>query len=238
MALAHDRDARARSSGDNVRNGSFTEERCYFQGVETAGDAEEQLEALLDLLAAISHDLRNPLGTITVAASALCKSGEQRTRDHAARIQRQATRMTRLIDDLVDFARLQAGRVSLSRAPHPVTSLLEATHELFGPVAKERGIDLVAEAPGSLPALDCDAQRAVQALGSLVAAAFKVTGPGGTVTIGARRRERVELFVRDGGPGGGTVHGLAIARCLVDAHGGLLWTESTPDVGTTVYVCL
>ncbi len=199
---------------------------------------DDQLEALLDLLAAISHDLRNPLGTITVAASALTKSGEQRTRDHAVRIQRQATRMTRLIDDLVDFASLQAGRVTLNRAPHSVTSLLDTTHELFGPLAKERGIDLVVEAPIGLPVLECDAQRAVQALGSLVAAAFKVTGPGSTITIGAQLRDRIELFVRDGGPGGGTVRGLAIARCLVDAHGGLLWTESTPLGGTTVYLCL
>ncbi len=221
-----------------MRVGSFTDEECYLRGVEHLGDVDEQLEALLDLLAAISHDLRNPLGTITVAASALCKSGEQRTRDHAARIQRQASRMGRLIDDLVDFASVQAGRVSLRRAPHPVSSLLASTYELLAPVAKERGVDLVIDATDDLPPLDCDARRAVQALGSLVASAFKVTGAGDTIAIGARWRDRVELFVRDGGPGGGTVRGLAIARCLVEAHGGFLRTESTPLGGTTVFLCL
>ena len=199
---------------------------------------DDQLEALLDLLAAISHDLRNPLGTITVAASALTKSGEQRTRDHAERIQRQASRMTKLIEDLVDFASLQAGRVALRRAPHPVGALLAATHDMFTSIAHERGVELVIEAADSLPSLDCDAQRAVQALGSLVASGLKVTSAGGTIAIGARWRDRVELYVRDGGPGGGTPRGLAIARCLVDAHGGLIWTESAPLGGTTVYLCL
>ena len=202
------------------------------------GNVDEQLEALLDLLSAISHDLRNPLGTITVAASALTRSGEQRTRDHAFRIQRQASRMKRLLDDLVDFASVQAGRVALERAPHPVASLLESTRALFAPIAQERRVELLVEAAEQLPALDCDAQRAVQALGSLVASALKVTAPGGAIAIGARCRERVELFVRDGGPGGGTVPGLAIARCLVDAHSGLLWTEAAPLGGTTVYVSL
>ena len=199
---------------------------------------DDPLEALIELLAAISHDLRNPLGTITVAASALTRSGEPRTRDHAQRIQRQASRMTKLLDDLVDFARVQAGRVPLQRAAHPVSSLLSATHELFAPIAQERGVEIVIEASAALPALDCDAQRAVQALGSLVASALKVTPAGAAIAIGARFTERVELFVRDGGPGGGTAPGLAIARCLVDAHGGLIWTEATPLGGTTVYVCL
>jgi len=206
--------------------------------VERGGDVDDQLGVLLDLLAAISHDLRNPLGTITVAASALTKSGEERTRDHAQRIQRQASRMTKLIDDLVDFASVQAGRVTLRCAPHPVSALLAATHDVFSPIAQERGVELVIEASDSLPSIDCDGKRAVQALGSLVAAALKVTVPGGRIAIGARCRDRVELFVRDGGPGGGTPRGLAIARCLVEAHGGLLWTEGTPLGETTVFVCL
>jgi signal transduction histidine kinase len=221
-------------------------------------EAEEATRAREELLSVVSHELRNPLGTITIAASALRTSDSDRTRKHAERIHRQATRMARLLGDLVDFAGIQAGKLALQRAPHPPKSIISAAGELFGPLAEERGLAFAAEAP-ELPPVECDSERAVQVLANLVANAIKVTPPGGTVRIGARSGEPTVFFVRDTGPGiapedlprlferywrsktaeyKGTGLGLSIARGIVDAHGGRIWAESEVGVGSTFYFSL
>jgi signal transduction histidine kinase len=223
-------------------------------------EAEEATRAREEILSVVSHDLRNPLGTIMIGVSSLRRGETDRVRTAAERIQRQALTMARLIDDLVDFAGIQAGRLMLSRARHAPADLVSAIRDLFGPVAHERGLAFAAAAPRDLPPVDCDSERAVQVMANLVTNAIKVTPSGGAIEVGATPGDaRVVFFVRDTGPGidpaelpnlferrwrGGTSAyrggglGLSIARGIVDAHGGRIWAESQVGVGSTFYFSL
>jgi signal transduction histidine kinase len=220
-------------------------------------EAEDATRAREEILSVVSHDLRNPLGTIMIGVSTLRRADSDRVRTTASRIQHQTLRMARLLDDLVDFAGIQAGRLTLSRAPHAPADIVTAVSELFGPVAHERGLVFAAAAARDLPPVECDSERALQVMANLITNAIKVTPSGGSIEVGATPDDqRVVFFVRDTGPGidpidlprvfergaaapyTGTGLGLSIARGIVDAHGGRIWAESRVGVGSTFYFSL
>ncbi len=225
-------------------------------------DAEEATRAREEILSVVSHDLRNPLGTILMGASTLMQLGDAadgdpktaRVRTIAERIHRQSERMARLIDDLVDFAGIQAGVLTIERRPTAPGAVLAAVHEMFAPIAQERAVTLVVDAPAELPTIEIDLDRAVQVIANLVANALKVTAKRGQITVGAAAQDGGELVfsVRDTGPGiepeelsrlferfwrsknahyKGAGLGLSIARGIVDAHGGRIWAESQVGAG-------
>jgi len=222
-------------------------------------EAAEATRAREEIISVVSHDLRSPLGAILVGASSLLT--DARTRDVAGRIHRQAERMARQLDDLVDFAAIQSGRVALSRAPHPPGTIVDAASDMFAALATEQGLRLDATLAPDLPVIECDSERAIQVMANLVANALKVTPRGGSIEIGAAPRDRddVVFFVKDTGPGippedqaqlferfwrgksatyKGSGLGLSIARGIVDAHGGRIWVESQLGRGTTFYFSL
>jgi signal transduction histidine kinase len=229
--------------------------------------AENATRTRDEILAVVAHDLRNPLGTIVMGATALeqfsitAEPNAQRIRSVAERIQRQGARMVRQLDNLTDFLEIQAGGPAIERQPHAPSTILAAASELIGPIARERNLGFEIRAQPDLPAIACDAERVVQVLFNLCNNAIKVTASGGTITIGTRRgdRGRLEMFVRDHGPGiaredlaamfeptwrgtqqgyKGAGLGFAIARGIVAAHGGQIWAESAPGAGTVVYFSL
>jgi signal transduction histidine kinase len=232
------------------------------EAAEAAAEAErEARRAREEILSVVSHDLRSPLGAILMGASTLMNIDDARqARTTASRIHHQAERMVRQIDDLVDFASIQAGRIVLHRELHTAAQILDAIADLFGPLASEKGLRLVALSQPTMLSIDCDAERVIQALSNLVANALKVTPRGGEITIGADRRGREAVFaVRDTGPGidpsdlprlferfwrGGSSQykgaglGLSIARGIADAHGGRIWVESQLGTGSTFFFAL
>jgi signal transduction histidine kinase len=195
-----------------------------------------------------------------IGVSKLRHGESDRVRVTADRIQDQTVRMARLIDDLVDFAGIQAGRLTLSRARHAPADIVSTVTELFVPVAHERGLAFAAVAARDLPPVECDSDRAVQVMANLIQNAIKVTPSGGSIEVGAAPdAERVVFFVRDTGPGidpadlpnvfertwrgastayRGSGLGVSIARGIVDAHGGQIWAESRVGVGSTFYFSL
>jgi signal transduction histidine kinase len=238
--------------------------RAYREEREAHLLAEEATRAREEILSVVSHDLRNPLGTILMGATTLLSvdAGERspRIRSIAERIHRQTERMARLIEDLVDFAGIQAGQLALKRTAHKADEILSATTDMFTTLAQERGVALETRVNPGLPHVECDSDRAVQVMSNLVANAMKVTPRGGAISIGAEpKNNEVVFYVRDTGPGiesdelprvferywrskqsqyKGAGLGLSIARGIVDAHGGRIWAESQPGAGTTFYFSL
>ena len=228
-------------------------------------DAEEATRAREEILSVVSHDLRNPLGTILMGVTTLQQIVDvkdpkgERIRTIADRIQRQSERMARLIEDLVDFAGIQGGKLAIERKPTKPEAILATTSELFSSVAQERGIGFSVDVPPKLPVIEIDPDRGVQVLSNLVTNALKVSTKGGRVTIGALDGDGVVFFVRDSGPGidadelpklferywrskkasyKGAGLGLSIARGIVDAHDGRIWAESQVGVGTSFFFTL
>ncbi len=231
------------------------------QAVARASLFEAEQSARLareEVLAVVSHDLRNPLSTIVMGTAALASLdlGDKapRVRKTTEKLQRATQRMSRLIDDLVDFASIQGGRMVIEAHPSHADDIVNATLDMFESLAQERDVRLESELPADLPAVLCDQHRAVQALTNLVSNAVKVSAPGGRVVLSASRTDRMVVFaVRDHGPGiaadelpllferyyrskksgyKGTGLGLAIAKGIIDAHGGRIWGESTVGAGS------
>jgi signal transduction histidine kinase len=231
-------------------------------------DSEQRAHATAQAtLAIVSHDLRTPLGAVLLGSDNLLALDPEQATDFAAgvrrnaeTIKRSAERMARLIEDLVDFASMQAGRFTIVKAPVSADSVLAATVEQFTALARDRSLRLLVELETTLPALRCDHGRIVQALSNLVANALKVTPAFGRINVGARSAPAaVEFFVEDTGHGlsadelprlfdrywrgtranyRGCGLGLTIAKGIVDAHGGEIRAESKLGVGSRFTICL
>lgn len=174
---------------------------------------------------------------------------------HARLIKRSADRMSRLVEDLLEVAKIEAGRLSLEAEPLEVGTLLEETREAFQLLAEERGIRLETAVQGSLERVSADRGRVIQALSNLVGNAFELTPDGGSVTLRAAAAEGgVSVSVTDTGVGipreslphfferfwqgrdvdrRGAGLGLAIVKGIVEAHGGAVTVQSEPGRGST-----
>ena len=227
-------------------------------------EAEQATRAREEILSVVSHDLRNPLATVLMSATALLtvepSERAHRVRTLGDRIHRQAALMARLIEDLVDFAGIQAGRLALAPSAHAPHEIITTARDMFSSVVDERGLQLAVRAHPDLPKIRCDSDRVVQVLSNLLANSIKVTPRGGVVEIGAEETQgEVIFFVKDTGPGidrtelpkmferywrspnavyKGAGLGLSIARGIVDAHGGRIWAESEVGVGSSFYFSL
>jgi signal transduction histidine kinase len=235
--------------------GRLTLERLY-------AEAEQAILAREEILSVVSHDLRNPLSTISMSASLMLEmplAEEQRVRQ-LNMIRRAGERMNRLIQDLLNAAQIEAGRLSIETRPTDVASLMAETAETLGPVATERLCRLEADIERNLPNALADPARILQVLANLVGNAIKFTPAGGRIVVGAKRvRDKVLCSVGDSGPGipeeqlpyifdrfwqakrtdrRGIGLGLAIAKGIIEAHGQTVWAVSTVGVGSTFYFTL
>jgi|GEM_PF-1399920 len=216
-------------------------------------EAQQSVRMREQLLSIVSHDLRTPLGTILMTADALARRGI--LPQAVGRIQRAATRMQRLIEDLLDFGTINAGQLAIRRQPEDAEAMIQETLASFEGVAQEKGLQLTAEVEPHLPKVFGDFDRLMQVFANLVGNATKVTAEGGKITLRADARGHEILFaVADSGPGvseedlkhlferywrseeagyKGTGLGLAIASGIVSAHGGRIWAESELGRGAT-----
>jgi signal transduction histidine kinase len=223
-------------------------------------DAQHEARMREEILAVVSHDLKNPLGAIHLAATMLLEGAEARTQKHVVTIHRAAGRMDRLIGDLLDMARIQAGRLAIERKLEELDAIVREVLDLHEPMAKEKGLSLVRGGAPSGVAVCVDRERILQVFGNLIGNAIKFCRAGDTITIrGDRLDGEIELAVANTGPEisaaelshvfqpywsakkyakQGTGLGLYISKGIVEAHGGRIRVESTPGEGVTFYFTL
>jgi signal transduction histidine kinase len=237
LAMAEELGRRAGIAVDNAR---------LFQ------DAQRAIRARDEVLAVVSHDLKNPLESVLLSASLLLRAPEPaQVRRYAEAVHRSAARMDRLIRELLDLSRMDAGRFTVELRPERLEGIVEEALALLAPVAQERGVTLSASGAPLGDAVSCDRERILQVLSNLVGNALSFSPRGGRVAVVlslTAREARVE--VRDDGPGippedlpnvfdrfwksrsRGTGLGLAIVKGIVDAHGGSVQVESRVGAGS------
>jgi len=223
----------------------------------------EAVQARDEVLAVVSHDLRNPVGTIVSGASLLLTldPSPDKRREHLQAIKRSAQRINRLIQDLLDVARMEVGALSIHPGPFQVAPLLQELAEGNRRQAQGRGLELAVEVGEGSPEAWGDRYRVIQALTNLVENALRETPAGGRITVGASTEGPgggVRFYVSDTGPGisaedrgrlfdrfwqvsqrkEGTGLGLSIVKGIAEAHGGKVGVETAVGEGSRFWFTL
>ena len=234
--------------------------RRALHDAEDARDLAEAANAAREtMIAIVAHDLRNPMQTIGLNAALLTKrisADDGQTRSALDRLERSAARARRLVDNIIDSARLEGQPLPLEKGECSLAAIVDETLSVFEPLAEARALRLERPAPEDLAGtVVCDKDRIVQVLTILVGNAFQYTARGGTVILDAKRTsEGVRFEVTDtgagmtkdelahaferlwhgAGPGHGSGLGLWIAEALVEAHGGHITPRSEAGKGTSM----
>jgi signal transduction histidine kinase len=231
--------------------------RNYDSERERRKVAELMADTREEVLGVVAHDLRNPLNLIITSTDLLMQNnldGKRRTEMLAVTL-RAGKQMNHLIGDLLDTVRMQAGKFSLDLETVGIDSIFHQTEETFRPMAEKRHIQLSLINPDDGVAVRADAFRVSQIFGNIVGNAIKFTPEKGTVTVrSVANGNHVAIHVTDNGPGiaasdlthlfdnfwqartddhRGVGLGLAIAKGVVEAHGGRIWCDSAPGRGST-----
>ncbi|MBE7470316.1 MAG: two-component sensor histidine kinase [Anaerolineae bacterium] len=243
----------------------------YQERVEVAGTDElgqlahsfnqmaatlEQTEAMRrDLIANVAHELRTPLASIKGYMEGMIDGVLPAESDTYQQIYHEADRLQRLVNDLQELSRVEAGAFELKRRPLAVAELVQQTAARLRPQFEEKGVSLTLNIPPGLPLAHADEDRLNQVLLNLAGNALQYTPSGGTVTVTAQVQNPTDLLIsiHDTGvgisaehlphlfnrfyrvdksrsrAGGGSGIGLTIAKHLVEAHGGHIRAESPGD---------
>jgi signal transduction histidine kinase len=225
-------------------------------------EAQLTIDAREQVLKIVSHDLRNPLHTISMSTSLMLEvpMDEAQRAKRLQMIKRAGERMTRMVQDLLDVAKFESGRLGIDKRSVEIAPLIGEAADMLRPLAVERSLRLDTSVVDDLPPVAADAGRVLQVFSNLIGNAIKFTPPGGRIVVRAEPvGGQARFAVSDTGPGipaaqlpqvfgrfwqadvndrRGIGLGLAIAKGIVEAHGGRIWVESEVGRGTTFYFTL
>lgn len=225
-------------------------------------EKEREEQARRDFVANVSHEIRTPLTTIKSYLEALDDGAVEdpvlRTRFLQV-IQNETERMVRMVSELLQLSKLDAGKMQWTFKPTDVVQMLDDVADRFAFQCRQQEISIFVDAPRTLPSVYADQDKLDQVLDNLVSNAIKHTLPQGIIRLVATTGpDAVEIKVIDSGTGipskdlpriferfyrvdkarsrklGGTGLGLSIAKQIIETHGGSIWIESVVDKGTTV----
>jgi signal transduction histidine kinase len=257
--------ARAMARGDYSRRVTATsrdEVGELAQAFTTMATQLAEVDRLRrDLVANVSHELRTPIGALRAKLENMVDGVEPVERRALEAMLQQVERLGKLVEQLLDLSKLEAGVVPLERKTFTAAALLEPVVEEWRSRAEVRDLRLETSVEPPSFALDGDEERLRQVVGNLVANAIRHSPRGGRVLVRAEARDRIaRLEVLDDGPGipsadaervferfyrsdraratgeGGSGLGLAIARWIVDLHGGTIRAESVGPQGCRIVV--
>jgi len=230
--------------------------------LESAFQRQRELEdARQGLIAAVSHDLRTPLASLRVMVEAIndgVASDPETVQRYIKAMERETVSLGRLIDDLFELARLDAGHIQLRLQPNPIGTIVQEALESLGGQAARQGIALRSTVDRTIPPVLIDPDRIQRVLYNLIQNAIRHTPADGSVVVEAfDRGPVVQVDVRDTGEGipqtdlphvfdrfyrgdkarsrdtsAGAGLGLSIARRLIETHGGRIWVAQPPEGGS------
>jgi len=267
-------------SGDRLRRQAFLRQVAAEKAELDLRDLAQQLEQRVvertaalenavrtreDILAIVSHDLRNPITVIQTSAELLDRALQnpflkERAKLSVSHILDSVRRMNKLVEDLLDLSRITAGHFSVEPGACNVESLLKEAREMMLPIATQGGLRLHVELDLQNTSVHCDHARVLQVFSNLIGNAVKYTRRGGTVLLLAERTGNwVKFLVVDSGPGIDPEHlghvfdrywqvektgragaglGLSIAKEIVEAHGGTIGVDSELGKGSVFFFTL
>ena len=223
---------------------------------------ERELEQMKsDFVANVSHEVRSPMAPMKESLSLILDGTAGPVTEQQKKflniLKNNIDRLLRLVNDLLDLSKLEAGRVELQKAPVNLNLLVKECLESLALFAQSKNISLGADLDDSISTVNCDHDRITQVVINLLNNSIKFTPDGGSIVAGTRAVSdgTVEVFVKDNGPGmtkeesavlfdryiqlssksniKGTGLGLAISKAIIEMHGGQIWVESEKGAGST-----